>query len=386
MARDSISATASLQLWVRAGGRCQYCNRYLLEDEYSTHLVNLAERAHIVGANTAPGSPRGDHSLPLEDRSGPDNLMLLCREHHRVVDVLIEQHSVAVLRDMKRHHEERIRYLTSLTENEETLVLRMVGGIRGAPVAVPREAVLPAVLATNRFPRDRFAMAGEDLEIDLRGLPEDESPEYWAAGEQIIADRMRLFRQASSPIQHVSVFALTRIPFLVALGFYLDDKIPVTIFQRRRDGSGEESWIPDESGESAPAFGSTLLAPGPDREVSVAVSLTANIAQEISKFEGRAVYGLMPKADGYGRDILRPRGALDAFATAYHDLLGTIERDHPACERIHLFVAAPASAAIQMGRGAMKDSQPRLVVHDRNRDGMWRHAIALGQSTRTEAR
>src|SRR3954452_23629926 len=168
--RGSISADATLRLWVLAGGRCEYCNRYLLEDEYTTYAYNLAEPAHIVGAAESPGSPRGVDSLPLDQREEPENLMLLCREHHRLIDSLIEEHTVDGLHQMKRLHEERIRLLTGLTDEAETLVVRAVGGIRGAPVEIPRGAVLPAVRSDGRFPRYRLALAGEDLEIDLRQL------------------------------------------------------------------------------------------------------------------------------------------------------------------------------------------------------------------------
>ena len=54
-----------------------------------------------------------------------------------------------------------------------TVAVRVIGGIRSAPVEVPREVVLAAVCADGRFPRFVLAMAGEDLEIDLRGPPDE---------------------------------------------------------------------------------------------------------------------------------------------------------------------------------------------------------------------
>jgi HNH endonuclease len=170
--RGTISDTTTLRLWAQAGGRCEYhgCNRYLLEDDLTTYTLNLAERAHIVGATDAPRSPRGDDPLSLADRNQADNLMLLCRDHHRVIDRLLREHGVDGLRRMKRGHEDRIRLLTGLHENGATVVVRAIGGIRDAPVDIPRQAVLAAVVADGRFPRFPLAMAGEDLEVDLRVL------------------------------------------------------------------------------------------------------------------------------------------------------------------------------------------------------------------------
>src|SRR4051794_4869489 len=75
-ARGAITDETTLRLWVQAGGRCQYhgCNEYLLEDELTTYTLNLAERAHIVGATDAPRSPRGDAPLPLARRNQVENL------------------------------------------------------------------------------------------------------------------------------------------------------------------------------------------------------------------------------------------------------------------------------------------------------------------------
>src|SRR4051812_24201200 len=110
--RGSIASGVTVRLWVAAGGRCEYCNVHLLEDELSGYRVNLAERAHIVGATDAPGSPRGTADLPLAEREDAENLMLLCGPHHRVIDRLVAEHSVTGLRRMKREHEDRIRLLT----------------------------------------------------------------------------------------------------------------------------------------------------------------------------------------------------------------------------------------------------------------------------------
>lgn len=376
--RGSITADTNLRLWVRAGGRCEYCNRYLLEDDYSGYSVNLAERAHIVGATDAPRSPRGDANLPLSERDEIDNLMLLCREHHRVIDRLVAEHSVSGLRRMKREHEDRIRLLTGLKDDVETVVLRVVGGVRGAPVEVPTSSVLAAVRGEGRFPRYRLAMAGEDVEVDLRVLPDEGEPSYWTTAARIIEQAATRIRESQQPIRHLSVFALTRIPLLVALGFHLDDKIPTTIYQRRRDGTGDQGWGFDPS--AAPVAFRTDRIAGPEHSarVALAVSLTAPIGDDVAAaVEDATVYELTPSVRAPCRDILAARASLGVFADTYHRFLTIVERDHPDCREIELFAAAPASAAVQLGRGIMRDVQPNLIVYDRNADRSFERALAL---------
>ncbi|HXV04670.1 MAG TPA: SAVED domain-containing protein [Solirubrobacterales bacterium] len=369
-----------MRLWVAAGGRCEYrgCNEYLLEDELTGYALNLAERAHIVGAAEGAGSPRGKEPLDPALRNEEPNLMLLCRKHHRVIDGLITEHGVEGLRAMKREHEERIRLLTSLSEDASSVIVRMSGGIRGAPVEIPCEAVRAAVLADGRFPRFRAALAGEDLEIDLRKLPGEEEPDYWKVGERMIAEQTARLREAQEAVRHVSVFALARLPLLVALGFHLDDKIPVTVYPRARGGSGDGEWGFDDRATPT-AFSLSRLAGGQAEEVALSASLTGPIGDDVlAHAEGRSIYEIEPEGVEHSRDLFSARESLDAFAETYHRFLALVEREHPACKEISIYLACPAPAAVQIGRGLMRNAQPRLVIYDRNASGDFERTLEIG--------
>jgi SMODS-associated and fused to various effectors sensor domain len=377
-ARAPITTEASLRLWVAAGGRCEYCNSYLLADEFTGYELNLAERAHIVGASTSRGSPRGDSPLPLEARGGEANLMLLCRDHHRVIDRLIAEHTIEGLLRMKREHETRILHLTGLADDRASIVVRAIGAIRSGAVEIPRAAAAAAVIADGRFPRYPLALAGEDMEIDLRNLPDEGDPGYWSTGVRIIEQAAARLREARQPVTHLSIFALARIPFLIALGFHLDDKIPATIHQPRRDGT-VGGWLADEHATPV-SFAAQRRSgtPGSER-VALAVSVTAAIAEDVvaTAGEGASVFEIAPVGVPRGRDVLAATASLESFAETYHQLLELIEREHPACRLLEVYPACPAAAAVALGRGVMRDAQPALRVNDRAADGAFRVALEL---------
>jgi hypothetical protein len=377
--RATITPEGSLRLWVAAGGRCEYCNEYLLVDGYTGYELNLAEKAHIIGATDAPGSPRGATEMPLAARAEPENLMLLCRDHHRVIDRLIARHTVEGLSRMKREHEARILALTAIRAERGSVVLRVIGTVRGAPVQIPRSTVAAAVTVDGRFPCYPLALAGEDVEIDLRNLPEEGERDYWSVGERIIEQAAQRIRDAQSPIAHLSVFAIARVPLLVALGFHLDDKIAARIYQRRRDGAGDGEWLADPDAPTV-SFEERRMTgePGSSR-VALAISLTAPIGEDVITAVGEdtAVYEVTPTGASCGRDVLGAPQSLANFAETYHRLLARIEQEHPSCTEIQLFPACPGSAAIALGRGAMRDAQPALVVYDRARDGSFQRALDL---------
>jgi hypothetical protein len=86
-ARKAIPAKVQNVLWGRAAGRCQYagCNKLLIGEQISgARNANRSYIAHIVG--DSPDGPRGDPILSPKLAQDPDNMMLVCDEHHRVMD------------------------------------------------------------------------------------------------------------------------------------------------------------------------------------------------------------------------------------------------------------------------------------------------------------
>lgn len=96
-------------LWARAGNRCSYrrgdeiCNELLVFKDGAT-LVNSGEECHIVGEK--PGAARYVDDYPERDTYA--NRILMCRNHHKVVDDNEDIYTVEMLQKMKASHEEEI--------------------------------------------------------------------------------------------------------------------------------------------------------------------------------------------------------------------------------------------------------------------------------------
>ncbi|WP_330999252.1 HNH endonuclease [Kocuria turfanensis] len=99
----AISDKTRRILWARSGNRCALCRRRLVEDrtELSSESV-VGEEAHIVARS--PGGPRYE-PLPGNGKDELDNLLLLCRVHHKQVDDQIEEFPAGKLRKIKGAHE-----------------------------------------------------------------------------------------------------------------------------------------------------------------------------------------------------------------------------------------------------------------------------------------
>lgn len=96
--RRRITRRTRLELIARAGGRCSFPNCHLMQEEDGLPLLEVARIISLWSVQA--GDPR-------VDLDSPDNLIVLCPSHHRMID-RGEQFSVEWLRRTKTIHERRI--------------------------------------------------------------------------------------------------------------------------------------------------------------------------------------------------------------------------------------------------------------------------------------
>src|SRR5688572_16542865 len=114
MSISKIPDPVKWQLWGKAAGCCQYenCAKPLYLDSLTKAEFNIAYIAHIIADK--PNGPRGHPELSKQLRADISNLMLLCDEHHRLIDRAQEkEHTIERLVHMKKTHEERVAKLVS---------------------------------------------------------------------------------------------------------------------------------------------------------------------------------------------------------------------------------------------------------------------------------
>lgn len=367
-------------LWVRAGGRCTLCKRYLLEGDLSGTEVPLGEGAHIVGAVDSANSPRGKDPLPVGDRDTVDNIMLACPDCHTEIDQqkaagLLD---VAFLRERKRQHEADIRLQTGLLRDRRTAILRMAGNIRGDVMELPRHSAAEAVIrCAQRFPFFLESYDRQAVEIDLQRLPGEHpltADYYRTAAEEIdraIENRVRPGVR-NGDITHVSVFAIARLPLLVYLGSKLDDGSPVDIYQRHRSS---ESWIWPHDHDPGTGFAIDLTAAHSSATEGVLITNVSGTTPSTDLPDGMQelpIWTLAPSG-GPAEDVFAHPAVLDRFTATVRNYFTTLEATHKHLRALHLVGALPLSGAVAFGR-ILKSAnlRPIIVTHDRAADGYQR--------------
>jgi len=94
----AITDKTRKRLWGRSGNRCARCKHLVVDDESV-----VGEECHIISPRS--NGPRHDPSYPQEKLDSQENLILLCRVDHKIIDDQYESYTVDILRQMKATHE-----------------------------------------------------------------------------------------------------------------------------------------------------------------------------------------------------------------------------------------------------------------------------------------
>lgn len=370
-------------LLVRNGGRCALCFLDLLTSPTTHKNLYLGERAHIVGRSARPGSPRGDHELPVDERDEADNLMLLCGTCHDDADhkVNLGELSVERLRDLKFKHERHIEAMLSIPPSSATSVLRMQGLIGSAGVNVSRPTAAVTILPSGRAAVFPWASHSDTCEIDLCDLPgpAPSDPSYYETSARKIHqffDRQFTPAVEDGAVHHLSVFALARWPLLVLLGTRIGDKIQTEVYQRHRTTEGW-NW---PAGGADTRFEWTKAAgtAADDAVLILSLSATVQTVEAPGDLQGLLTYRVTPAAEAAADyNVIGTPAALKSAESAFRAVLADIEQHSKHVRRLHVLGAAPQSACITLGRSLTLGVHPRLVLYDRLEDRSYRPALEV---------
>jgi hypothetical protein len=100
-----ISLKTHKMLWGNSANRCSLpsCRRVLAENETETDDASIVgDEAHIISREES--GPRGKSDLTPEQRDMYDNLILMCKIHHKLVDDQEKTYTVEILHQMKNDH------------------------------------------------------------------------------------------------------------------------------------------------------------------------------------------------------------------------------------------------------------------------------------------
>jgi hypothetical protein len=376
MSVSDIPVRTKLILWGKTGGRCEYegCNMPLWLDSLTKAEFNTAYIAHIIADQ--PNGPRGDAKLSNELKTDISNLMLMCDEHHRLIDKQdVDGHPVERLREMKRKHERRVETLTAITEDKQSHILLYGAniGCQNAPLSYGKASV---AVIPERYPAETHA-----IELSLKNSSfQDHEGQYWNIEKEHLRRQFESNvspRLVSASIRHLSIFAIAPQPLLMEFGRLLSDIPAADVYQLHREPA-DWKWQKQAAG-----FDYRIVEPDSlDGVPALNLSLSATINNSrISRVltEPHSI-GTMT-IESPNNDFLKSRLQLQMFRTEFRKLLDKIKAGYGESTIIHLFPAVPVSIAVEVGRVWMPKADLPIRVYEQNR-GMGGFIPALDLETK----
>jgi len=380
MSISYIPEKIKIRLWGKASGRCEYegCNKPLWLDFLTKAEFNTAYIAHIIADQ--PDGPRGDTKLSKKLKNDISNLMLMCDEHHRLIDKEdVQGHPVERLREMKRKHENRIEILTSICEDKQSHILLYGANVgrQNAPLSYEKASV---AMVPERYPAET-----RPIELSLKNSSfQDHEEKYWEIEKEHLRRQYEskvLPRLASGNVRHFSIFAIAPQPLLMEFGRLLSDIPAADVYQLHREP-------PDWKWQKHPAgFEYTVIEPNTFKSspvLNLSLSATINNAR-ISRVlnEPHSIWMMTIKHPN--NDFLKSRQQLRMFRTELRKLLDRIKAKHGESAVIHLFPTVPVSIAVEIGRIWMPKADLPIKVYEQNRDmGGFTPVLTLENKNKTK--
>ena len=357
-----ISTGTRTQVLFDARGRCMFegCGLDLTVDPVTGTRGNFSYLAHNVASSER--GPRGALYLSGHLSDSPENILLLCDTHHRLVDTVAKANFPAArLSDMRRR----------FCRDAEALL----DGLKRPPVPaycvawpVHRQTIsLPSALQIA----EALTPIGARLDGQLSVVSENEpaletidANSYWRLMPQVIdsvADRILMQSHVGS--YRAALFAMGLMPSLIALGARLGNKSEITPMLRSRE-HGLWYWPAAQPRGDFYAVEGVEYLKSREHEVCLQLALTASpeIMRETARSLGCKSVCVVADDDVVGNGSLGHPVDGYSFRQRMQELLHKLGDRH-GVERVHVLPCASNAACVFFGQ-AFDSHHPELLLYD----------------------
>ncbi|WP_367303933.1 SAVED domain-containing protein [Burkholderia multivorans] len=380
---DPITLETANQVWADAGGCCMFkgCGDDLSVVPLYNTGARVAYLAHIIASD--PDGPRGTVEESHILSNHPENIMLMCDAHHRLIDSFApEMFDAPRLREMRREHTARVRGYRAAMRHPEARVMTLFADLGNIPTHFPDSEFLEALLA------EEFSMHSEvKRHLTYQNRDERTAHDFWGnylremelSIRNLVQDVGKL---GASSTGELAVFPVHHTPTLVLAGRIVGEARNVHVFQRSRK---RRSWQWDRSAAAHPpgTFYVAGLTNTQVDEVLLTVELTAQLDERaLPDCLAKAVAaGEMPRIrlttatpDG---ECIQRKEDLAQIVDVARGAINFIQ-DKMRAKRVHLIVMCPASAAFSIGQLMQAGHHAIFVLYDRpNGERPFREAFTI---------
>lgn len=361
--KDFNKATKD-KVWSDSHGRCMFlgCGEPLQYDFLTGNGGNFSYLAHNVAS--AEGGERGIPYLSEALSNEPNNVLLLCDKHHRLIDkVAAADYPATTLALMRKEFCDLTESLLNGLSFEAVPVYTILWPVNGQFVSNPQLKDIASSLSLLKA-----RIKGQE-----RCLTDSNTP-YRKKPEKFNEDLIELIQEEADQIlqgtkregHKAALFAFGPMPALIGLGSLLGNKNEFTPMLRYRDSS---SWLwPHEnvidSFYKIEGLGS--LTQGED--IVICINFTAiaepikKQAEQLNKTIGASIIEITALPEYLGNGAIPNPESGKKFCARLQQLLHDL-KDKYGAKRVHLLVCASNAACVFIGQ-AIDLHHPEIIAYD----------------------
>jgi hypothetical protein len=366
-----ITERTAQKVWADAGARCMFegCGDDLSEISLWTKAARVGYLAHIVASD--PEGPRGNQQDSHRLANNPDNIMLMCDEHHRLIDSFAPHYYTAeILNEMRQSHRDMVRnYLDSLAF-PRTKAVTLHANLANVPTYFHDSELIEAIVATRR------AMAPGVIHYVRRKSQRDDRhlPEFWyqylREHENHIRQLVDGFNSSSGlSTESLAIFPLHHIPTLVLAGRVMGEAQAIQVFQYDKDRK-TWSWNSQTDAHPPGTFSVDVLPQQQVQEVLITLELSAHLDEDAlpAQLKTAVDLGHIPRirvtTSQTGFNCIGRPEDLDQFAQTARQAI-VHAQDVMRVQKVHLIAISPASTVFRFGQMLQAGHHPEYIVYDR---------------------
>lgn len=351
-------------------GRCMFegCAINVNRDEITGIAGNYAYLAHNVAASEQ--GPRGVLFLSGEKSDDPENVLLLCDKHHRLVDkIATPDYPAHRLSQMRANYINSANKLLNSLSFHPVAVYSVLWPVQKARISAP--SPLQINQSMNKL---NWRMNGEpnplsDNEDILRQL---ESDQVWSILPTIINNIAETILQQTKVFNYrAALFVFGLMPAVIALGAKLGNKNEIYPMLRYRDG-GQWTWpldVPREQ-QAYDVIGMDLLGKT-EEEIIVTLAFTEN-PEQFKKFSQEnsniKVIDIIAHKNIMGNGAIgHPKDGI-LFMSDMQKLMLELKNNH-GVNKIHLLPCASNAVCMFFGK-AFDNYHPDILIYDFENNSM----------------
>lgn len=339
-----------------SGGVCNFpeCGEKLIYKYDDGTFVKLIEFCHIIGESFK--GPRGHPKKSELMAKDPENIILLCAKHHKIIDNNEREYTVDILKKMKANHIKWVsERLDGLKEAVWTLIIHS-GNVTGTGAPnLDKELIFQDFYGTHIIAETEEIIIDEFLTKTKNWLKFKIKQEDW----------WQNFKKQDNKPKKFLICSINFIPLVIHLGYLIHDTFATDIYQFHRE---ENTWKWKFINEIEQDF---FLIETPDvedlniQEIALSISISGTVNDDaIFDSVGNSVKVIRINVNEPDRTWLKYKEQLIDFQKKFINLIDQIVQQYKNLKEIHLFYAGPTPIAFIIGSSINPTMHPQFHLYN----------------------